>query len=242
MNSINTEIFSARKLQSTVNAMSGKAYIMNLANNMKNKIYGDFRDFGKAKKLDIISGNMVFRGMDLCGCIMLHVKAPDELIESAPKTFISESRKIETPDFGAGPWGGLSMSTQDFVDIIESEEPGIHQFIKIENATNRKKEPLSKALYIFNILRSINAIDINNSSVEVIHIGGHQNANLPNHGTMLRVVDFNNITLKKDLVSRMSIWCGTPSALNYIFVSESIYEKIMLKKMIGVEFIEVSVK
>lgn len=203
------------------------AYIITLPPDYRKWLEGSFRGGDDKKKADVMWNGELVRGARFRDCLLLHIRAPEELIACAPKKFVLSSNKKTINDFGNGPWGGFSLVSEKFVEIIESLEPGVNQFIKIDAATRRDGSPLGKDVYLMNVTSVVNAIDVSKSTVEFIERefppieGG-----LGHKFLHMRFPDPLQVTISAHLVEGRALWRGTPSDINQIFISEGAFLKI----------------
>src|SRR5262245_31574674 len=107
------------------------------------------------------------RGMNLGGCFGHHLRVPPELLSAVPARIVVRPGKGRClPDFGLAPWGGWSLVSQAFVDIVERLEPGTNQFLPIAETVDHKGHAIVKRFFLMNILQQLNAVDAERSSVE----------------------------------------------------------------------------
>ncbi|MFG1394921.1 imm11 family protein [Xanthobacter agilis] len=181
--------------------------------------------------------------VDLGLCIRQHIRAPSELLSCVPKKFIASSVKKILPDFGNGPWGGLNLVDERFVKIIESIEPGVHQFMKIESSVNKRGDDIHKTLYVMNILEVINAVNELKSTLTIRE--WHMKASSGGEGHDIRTMspaDPFKIVLYKDIVRGRALWRGTFRDISQIFISDYVMEEMAKVGLWGPQFQRVDVE
>lgn len=210
------------------------AYIMSHPDDSAECLTGAFSGGNEKIRATVEYNGRPVAGANLRSCIMNNIRAPYELIASAPTKFISSSVKKVLPDFGNGPFGGLNLVEEKFVGIIESIEPGVHQFIKINTSVNRRGEALNKTLYIMNILQVINAIDVEKSNLEIEN--KHINSSAGGPGFDIRSmhpgIPF-KIILKADVVNDRALWRGTTKDIYKTFISDKVVNEMKKYGLFG---------
>lgn len=192
---------------------------------------------------DLDFGGINRKGFDLRGCIHFGIKAPDDFIASAPTTITIGKLSKTLPDFGFGPWGGFHLVSEPFVKIVESLDPGMHQFIKIENTFNRRGNPLSRIYYIMNETNHLSATNIEKSNVEIKN--STININTLNKTSIIQSMHIRDpfkIVLKRSVIGDLNMWRGAPGDLRHMFFSEQLYRRVLSEGLSPLRALKVEVE
>lgn len=219
------------------------AYIMTHTDDCSQWLDGSFSKIDDKKRATFEYNGSMIKDINLRGCIMMHIRATDELISAAPKKFTSASVKKNLPDFGNGPFGGLNLVEEKFVKIIESIEPGVHQFIKIDTSVNKRGEKLEKTMYIMNILQIINALNVEKSNL----IFQEWKANPALSGADGKLITVRpgkpfKIVLYESIVRGRALWHGTSKDIYQTFVSDYVADEMNKAGLFGSKLQSVDVE
>lgn len=192
---------------------------------------------------DLDFGGINRKGFDLSGCIQFGIEAPDDFVASAPTAITLEKISKTLPDFGFGPWGGFHLVSEPFVKIVESLDPGMHQFIKIESTFNHHGDPITKTYYILNETNQISATNIEESNVEVenrtLHI---KRLNKTSNIQLMHIRYPFKIVLKRSVIGDLNMWRGAPGDLRHMFFSEQLYRRVLSEGLSPLRALKVEVE
>ena len=108
------------------------------------------------------------REMDLWTCLQLHVRVPPELSRAIPtRVVVRPGKQGYLSDFGLTPWGGWGLVSEAFVQIAEQLEPNTNEFLPIAETLDHRGRAIEKRFFLMNILQQFNAVDVENSTVEI---------------------------------------------------------------------------
>ena len=135
------------------------------------------------------------------------------------------------PDFGFGPWGGWQTVSQAFVDIVERLEPGVHQFLPIVETVDTNGYRLQKQYFLMNILQTVDAVDVEHSSVEVIVEERLLRLKDGQKKHTLRTMSFlparpRALTLKRSVIEGKHLWRDENSAVVSVGFSYPLFEAV----------------
>jgi uncharacterized protein DUF1629 len=182
--------------------------------------------------LDMEVGGHLFRGVDLQGCFTYHIRVPPKLIASVPtRIVVTPGSAGYLPDFGVGPWGGWTIVSSAFVDIVEALEPGVHQFLPIAETADRKGRAIEKRFFMMNILREFNAIDVERSSVafkedHYVHMINGKQETLTTR--TMSLVEPHILVLKRSLVAGHHLWHGSADDIYRAFFSKELRDAVQV--------------
>jgi hypothetical protein len=151
-----------------------------------------------------------------------------------PKRIVVNSTNDYLPDFGLAPWGGWSLVSQAFVDIVERLEPTAHQFLPIVETVDEKGREVEKRFLLMNILHQLNTVYVERSSV-AFHERTVAELNNVVVRTML-LVPPQILTLKKDLAARHHLWHGTTEDIYQVFFSEALHDAVLAAGLSPLEY------
>ena len=186
----------------------------------------------KGLELDMVvpQGHLV-RGISLQGCFRHHVRVPAKLIASVPtRIVVTPGMAGYLPDFGVGPWGGWTIVSNAFVDLVEALEPGVHEFLPIAETVDHQGCAIEKRFFLMNVLQQFNAVDVERSSVEFqedhyFHmIDGKQEKFTTR---IMRLVEPRILVLKSALVAGHHLWHGTSKDIYRVFFSAQLHDAVL---------------
>lgn len=210
------------------------AYIISLPPDERRYLEGDFEGGEPNYRRDVVVGDTNLRQASLEFFFQRHIKAPIDFVSRAPnKIIINKKRKFDL-DFGVGFDGAaLTLVSEKFYYLSDIVAPGQNQFIKIEKTFDKNGFELDNKYYHMNITNVADAIDIENSNVEVHEIIMPQvGAQSPDVIRAIKMKMPFHVVLKRDAINGMHMWQGTGSGLRHIFISDelkSVIEKNKLK-------------
>lgn len=123
----------------------------------------------KNPKMDFVSEKGEPRnGASISTFLFLSERVPNSLLVSVPKRIIVKpGRKGLLADFGFDATYGCFIVSDRVVDVIESLEPGVHEFLPIAEAVDTKGEPLPRKYFLMNVLTRLAPIDVARSTVHI---------------------------------------------------------------------------
>lgn len=205
-------------------------------------ISGEFLDEDQTFSRDFEFDGYIIHKCTLKGLVIQNIMAPDDFVQSAPKTIVVDKVFSKMPDFGFGPWGGFGLASEEFVNLVEEIEPGVHQFIKIEKTMDKKKNIINKNYYIMNIMNSFAATNIEKSSVIVrntsITLVSGEKQNIQS----LFLDRPHRLFLKKSIVGNSHLWLGAIGDIGGVFFSEKLYKLTLERKFTPLKTIKVCVE
>ena len=161
------------------------------------------------------------KGLNLNTCIQFGIRAPTDFISSAPTRLIIDRPHTILPDFGIGPWGGFHLVSETFVEIVEDLDPNMHQFIKIDNTIDKDGNKLEKTFYIMNEINHLRATNVEKSNVEIKDMTiNSSNLKESLNIQLMRIRKPFKITLRKEEIGCLNMWCGASGDIRKIFFSK----------------------
>jgi hypothetical protein len=183
------------------------------------------------------------REMDLLTCLQLHVHVPPELSNSIPtRVVVRPGKQGYLPDFGLAPWGGWGLVSEAFMQIAEQLEPNTNQFLPIAETVDHRRRAIEKRFFIMNILQQFNAVDVENSTVEIHE---RQRSTRAADGTerkhTIRTMGFlqpYTLVLKSALIAGHHLWHGTSQDIYQVFFSQELYQAVQAAKLSPLEYLQ----
>ena len=157
---------------------------------------------------------------------------------TAPKRANYYSGGKTIPDFTA--INGEFSVCQDVRDLIESLEPGVHQFLRVEVVRPRSPRPIhrldGRALdtpyYILNIMTVLDAVWVERSHVRVHELQGRPPlVHLQAKGLNERGEYVYDVVLRREIIAGCHIWRGGRHGNGSIFFSNAMMEEVRRLKL-----------
>jgi hypothetical protein len=195
-------------------------------------IFNEFEGGDASLRFDMQVDGMLVRGMSIKHCLMFNspVRVPSELMPAMPTRITINPREGYLPDFGTGPWGGLFLVSQNFVDIVEWLEPGVHQFLQIRETFDVEGRQLEKRYYLMNILRVVNAVDVERSSVRITRKDHFLTLPGRTKKVTTEIMGFlpgkRVLVFRKGVIEGLHLWRGTMKDLVGIGFSEALHDAV----------------
>lgn len=222
--------------------MGQNAYIVRPPDDPGSWIHGEFRGGDPNRRHTFLVNGEMMRNADLRACLLMGVKAPDQLVLAAPNEIFIEDGFGRLPDFGAGPWGGFTIVSENFVEIVELLDPDQHQFIPIDRTYYADGRLVDKKFFIMNIFHKINAVDLELSNVRKVEKTIIGRNGLPDQTRKyIEILEPFSIFLRKDRIGNLNIWHGTSNDIFKIFFSDKLVREIKKLKLSPLSFTAVNV-
>ena len=205
------------------------AYMIDHLVDIKRYVYGVFTG-GDEGCVEEIEYDGIIRKFDLDLCFQFRIWAPAGLEASALFRLTINSRSKSPPDFGYGPWGGFQLVSESFVDIVENLDPGMHQFIRIPETYIKGGVKIEKTYYIMNVVKTIDAIDIENSNVR-LERRKVQSATNDVFATKIHILDPFKLSFFRNKIGNANMWYGSTSDINRLFFSQRLVGKLLSQKL-----------
>ena len=116
---------------------------------------------------------------------------------------------------------------QKFKDLVESREPGVHQFFPIE-LQYKDGHPEDDKIYIFNICHTIDAIRFDKSNISWNTVG-----RLPPLPSIVRSPF--HLVLEKDKIRGLHVWRGEREGRANVYFSDQLYDDVQRLKLKSIE-------
>lgn len=194
-------------------------------------------------RADLIGGNKEFgvsvewegrvvRDANLTFCFMTGIRIEGPLLAALPHTARVElNLDGSLPDVGPGLQSSWIVS-QTFVDIAETLEPGKHQFFAIEGVDASTGRPLSRKLYLLNVLTRVGATVIEQSDVIIKRMPSGSDVIQPR-------LPVRRMTLEKSLISNLHLWRGGAWDLaDSTFCSDSFFQAMSAAGIRGLSYLK----
>jgi len=204
--------------------------------------FAEFEGGQKRLTIDIEIGGQLMRGRSLEGCLAFGIRVPSQLMAAVPTRIVVQPRKRgPLPDFGVGPWGGWYLVSKEFVEIVERLEPGIHQFLPIPETIDPTGRQLDKKYFLMNILKRVNAVDVERSTVRIDQKGYFASINNRSVNTTVEFMTFlpgkQVLALRKLSINGLHLWRGIPQDIVGVGFSDELYEAVRTADLSSLDYL-----
>jgi hypothetical protein len=141
----------------------------------------------------------------------------------------------------AGRW----IVRDDFRQVVEGLEPGVHQFVPVSIVYDRSGEPIpsEQPYYFMNILQCFDAIGEERSEVrrqphvKITQQGGFEQGSklVPTHG--LRTAW--KLVMRKEIIAGRHLWRGDWDLQFYVFTSNDLANRLRKAKLSALEYLHI---
>lgn len=169
------------------------------------------------------------RGMDAAGCSMMGIEIPELLADCLPKRIIVDAiQRDNPPDYAKAGGYGMYIVSDKIRDIVCALEPDLHQFIEIPEALDSRGKPISKKYFFLNVRIWVDAVDIQNSKVEIVTEKFNVNGLIWESQRLaekLGAAKDRHLILKKDVIAKLHLWRGDKMGLKgHYFCSNQLHD------------------
>lgn len=152
------------------------AYLVNHETDDREILEYDFEG-GEPVRLDLQSdGRRYPRAWTLLSttlrdCIWMSMRAPAEFQAAVPNRMVIKARPDGyVPDFAPAAAYSASLVSDRFLHLVESLEPGVHQFFEIPVVVDTAGRRVAKRFYLMNVLTRLDAVIEDQSDVHWIPV------------------------------------------------------------------------
>ncbi len=179
-----------------------------------------------------------YRGLTLRHAFRVRMQVPAELLADLPNIIkVTQSKHKTFPDVGQSGEYSCTVYSRAAKSVIESLDPGVHQFFPIAKTVNRRNEEIDAPYFIGVISPLPNAIDANRSPVHFTRVSPQSDLEVLTI-TQGQKAEGKTMTLKSEIIVGRHIWGGAQGMLdNYNFCSDKFFERWTSEKLQGLDFL-----